>query len=64
MRVGPGIDHLIWCPENQVDSDIAGGDDYFTTRDPHPTQENQGNHNWNEAHVRKLWLRNLYNVNG
>ena len=59
-----GIDHLIWCLENQVDSDITGGDDYFTTRDPHPTKENQSNHSWNETHVRKLWLKNLYNVTG
>ena len=59
-----GIDHLIWCLENQVDSDITGGDDYFTARGVHPTSENQGNHSWNEAHVRKLWLKNLYNVNG
>ena len=59
-----GIDHLIWCLENGVDSDITGGDDYFTTRSVHPTAENQSDHSWNETHVRKLWLKNLYNVNG
>lgn len=59
-----GIDHLIWCLENGVDSDITGGDDYFTTRTVHPTEENQSDHSWNETHVRKLWLKNLYNVNG
>ncbi len=59
-----GIDHLIWCLEADVDSSITGGDDYFPTRDPHPTQENQSNHAWVEGHVRLLWLKNLYGEGG
>ena len=59
-----GIDHLIWCLENGVDTDITGGDDYFTARSVHPTAENQSDHYWDETHVRKLWLKNLYNVDG
>lgn len=59
-----GIDHLIWCLGNQVDSDITGGNDYFSARDVHPTSEDQGDHNWNETHVRKMWLKNPYNVTG
>ena len=59
-----GIDHLIWCLEANVDADITGGDDYSSTRSPDPTDQNQRNHAWNENHVRALWLKNLYNVNG
>ena len=59
-----GIDHLIWCLEAQVDTVITGGDDYFTTRDPDPTDQNQSDHGWNEDHIRTLWLKNLYNVDG
>ncbi|WP_423926839.1 hypothetical protein [Candidatus Palauibacter sp.] len=55
-----GIDHLIWCLEAEVDGVITGGDDYFSTRDPHPTQENQSDHDWDETDIRTLWLTNLY----
>ena len=59
-----GIDHLIWCLEAQVDADVTGGDDYFTTRSPDPTDQNQSDHAWDEDDVRTLWLKNLYNVDG
>ena len=59
-----GIDHLIWCLEAEVDTEIAGGDDYFTRRDPDPTDQNQNNHSWDEEDIRTLWLKNLYLVDG
>ena len=55
-----GIDHLIWCLEAAVDGVITSGDDYFPSRDPHPTQENQPDHAWDKDDIRTLWLRNLY----
>lgn len=58
-----GIDHLIWCLENQVDTAITGGDDYFQERESHPTQENQNDHSWDEDHIRTMWLMNLYDEN-
>ncbi len=42
--IGPtGIDHLIWCLENQVDTDVTEGDDYFTPprREPARVQRPQ-----------------------
>ena len=59
-----GIDHLIWCLENQVDSAITGGNDYFTERENHPTHENESDHSWDEDDVRTSWLKNLYDVSG
>lgn len=58
-----GIDHLIWCLENQVDTAITNGDDYFQERESHPTQENQNDHSWDEDHIRTMWLMNLYDEN-
>ena len=59
-----GIDHLIWCLENRVDSQITGNAQYFPERDTHPTSENQGTHSWAQYDVRINWLKNLYNVTG
>jgi hypothetical protein len=59
-----GIDHLIWCLEAAVDTAVTGGTDYFSTRSPDPTDQNQSDHHWNEDHIRTLWLKNLYNVDG
>ena len=59
-----GIDHLIWCLEAEVDTDITGGDDYFSGRSPDPTDQNQDDHTWNEDFIRTLWLKNLYLVDG
>ena len=59
-----GIDHLIWCLEAQVDSDVTEGDDYFQSRSVHPTSQNQSDHDWMESRVRTLWLKNLYKEDG
>ena len=59
-RAPDGIDHLIWCLENQVDSVTTSNSSYFPTRNPDPTAENRNTHSWSPSDVRTNWLWNLY----
>lgn len=58
-----GIDHLVYCFENDVDSAITGNANYFPTRSVDPTDEREFSNEpsgWSKAKIRNIWRRNLY----
>ena len=58
-----GIDHLVYCFENRVDSSITGNSSYFSTRATDPTDQRESAvepSGWTAARIRSIWLRNLY----
>lgn len=59
-----GVDHLIYCLENQVDPAVTGSSVYFPTRSTDPTQQRESATEpaglWNRWAIRALWQRNLY----
>ena len=60
-----GVDHLVYCMEEDVDSAVTGSSTWFTSRSTAPTDErssaqSSGTWGWSQANIRKLWLWNLY----
>lgn len=56
-----GIDHVIRCLEQQVDSSVNG---YFYYRNPASTSETESATEppgWSRSNIRTLWLKDLYN---
>ena len=61
---GDGIDHLVFCFEQQVDSALAiSPHTYFPTRlvDSYSQTNSAGTPSgWSQSLVRAIWLRDLY----
>jgi hypothetical protein len=58
-----GIDHLIYCLEQQVDPAVTGSQMYFPTRSSDPFNQTEAAAEppgWSVAVIRALWTRNLY----
>lgn len=60
-----GIDHLVYCFENVVDSAITSNATYFPTRSTDPADQRETASEpsgWSKTRIRNIWLRNLYDV--
>lgn len=58
-----GMDHLIYCFEQEVDPTVTGSGTYFPTRSVDPTDQEEWAtepSGWSQADVRTLWTCNLY----
>jgi len=58
-----GIDHLIYCFENQIDSLVTSDPDYFPSRSSDPTSYSESAsepYGWSSSVIRNLWVENLY----
>jgi len=63
-----GIDHLVYCMEDDVASEVTGSGVWFTTRGTSPTAQSSsastsGGWGWSQANIRALWVWNLYDPN-
>lgn len=59
-----GIDHIIYCMENQVETIITSGPDYFPDRDSDRSSYSEGvtePQGWSWQVIRDLWIEDLYN---
>jgi len=58
-----GIDHLIYCFENQIDTLVTNDPDYFPERSADPTSYSESATEpigWGWSVIRAIWLKNLY----
>lgn len=59
-----GIDHLIYCFENQIDSLVTNDPDYFPQRSSDPSSYSESAtepNGWSWSVIRAIWVKNLYN---
>jgi len=64
---GDGVDHYVYCLENQVDSEVTVDPKYFDTRGSDPTDFNESATEpagWSPANIRALWRYDLYKESG
>ncbi len=62
-----GIDHLIFCMENQVDTLVTGSATYFPTRSTDPDDQRESvtePGSWTMSKIRAIWKKNLYGEGG
>jgi len=60
---GNGVDHYVYCLENEVDEEVLASPDYFPFRESDPeAQEEEATEppEWNMAKIRALWRYDLY----
>jgi len=60
---GNGVDHYVYCLENEVDQEVVDSPDYFPAREDDPEEQDESAtepSGWDPEKIPSLWRYNLY----